>query len=191
MHVRIPALLVAVTAIAVFNGCGNSTGIRAEYPNRDTTLVVYALNNTPVTVPTAILLRTLLPVRIDATFSFDVAFDIDAAGQVLAHSPRAVGGELVSVRHVGMRTSDDPYASITIAPTGGYRYDTTFTMPVGKVILVDSYDPSCSAYSYLGQNIRAKMVLDSANTTTRAIYLRILSNPNCGFRQLTTGIPRE
>lgn len=191
MHVRIPALLVAVTAITAFSGCGNSTGIKAQFPNRDTTLLVYALNGTPVTAPTALLIRSLSPVQVSSAFNFDVAFDINAAGEVVVHSTRAVAGQLVSARRVGLLFTDQAYEAVTRAPTGGYKYDTSYVMPVGKTLLVDSFEPTCSAYSILGQNIRAKMVLDSVTLPSRAIYLHILSDPNCGFRQLTPGTPKE
>lgn len=191
MHVRLPALLVAVTAIAVLGGCDDATGIKASFPNRDTMVVVYALNGTPVTVPTALQLRTLSPVRIDASFNFDLAFDLDAQGQVLAHTPRRVGGELAPVRRVGLVFAGQEYAAVTRAPTGGYDYDTTYVLPVGQTVLVDSFDPTCSPYSFLGPNIRAKLVVDSVNASSRAIFLHVLSNPNCGFRQLTPGTPKE
>ena len=191
MHLRLPALLVAVTAIAAASGCGDATGIKAQFPNREDTVLVYALNGTPVTVPTAIQIRTLTAVRIDASYSFDVAFDLDASGQVIAYTPRAVGGELVGVRRVGLKFPEQEYAAVTMAPTGGYRYDSLVVLPVGKVLLVDSFDPGCSPYSLLGPNIRAKLVLDSVNLTARSIYLHALSNPNCGFRQLTPGTPKE
>jgi hypothetical protein len=191
MQLRLPALLVAVAAIAAASGCDDATGIKAQYPNREDTLVVYALNGTPVTVPTALQIRTLSAVRIDASYNFDVAFDIDAAGQVIAYTPRAVGGELVAVRRVGLKFPEQLYGAITAAPTGGYKYDSLVVLPVGKALIVDSFDPGCSPYSILGPNIRAKLVLDSVNVTSRSIYLHALSNPNCGFRQLTPGTPKE
>lgn len=191
MHLRIPALVVAVTAIAALNGCGSSTGIKAEFPNQDTSVTVYALNGTPVTVPTALRIRSISAVRIDGSFNFDVAFDIDAQGQVLVHTARVVAGQLIPARRVGLLFTNQAFDAVTRAPTGGYKYDTSYVMPVGKTLLVDSFDPTCSAYSILGQNIRAKMVLDSASLSSRAIFLRVLSDPNCGFQQLTPGTPKE
>lgn len=191
MHLRLPALLVAVTAIAAASGCDDATGIKAQFPNRDDTVLVYALNGTPATVPTALQIRTISPVRIDASYNFDLAFDINAAGEVIAYTPRAVGGELVNARRVGLQLPNQEYSTITTAPTGGYKYDSLLVLPVGKALLVDSFDPGCSPYSLLGPNIRAKLVLDSVNLASRVIYLHALSNPNCGFRQLTPGTPKE
>lgn len=191
MPLRIPALLVAVIAVAAASGCGDATAIKAQFDNRDTTVIVYALNGTPVTVPSAIRLRNGSAVRIDANFSFDIAFDINAQGEAVVHTQRAVASQLVSGHRVGLKLSDGPYEAIVEAPTSGFSFDSSLVLPMGKVLIVDSVDPTCSTFSILGPNIRAKIRLDSVVVERRTIYLRMLHNPNCGFRSLTPGIPKE
>jgi len=190
MYVRLAALALAVTVVAT-SGCDGGPGIRAQFPNTEDTLTVYALNGTPITLPAALQLRTGLLTTVDANFSFDVAFDIDNQGQAHVLTPRVVAGQLVPVRRVGLLFSGDPFTAVDRAPASGYAYDTSYVLPVGKTLLIDTLEPTCSAYSILGRNIRAKLVLDSLNLSQRSLHVRVLFNPNCGFRQLTPGIPKE
>lgn len=191
MHARLSALLVAVGAVVALNGCGDPTAIRAQFDNIDTTRTVFAFTGTAPTLPSALLLRGGVPVRLDAGFNFDLAFDINPAGEVVAYSVRKVASQVTGTHRVGVQFSDDPFEEITRAPTSNYVYDSLYVIPVGKVFLVDVLDPSCGQFSLLGPNIRAKVVVNSVDLTTRAIHLRLLANPNCGFVALTPGEPPE
>lgn len=191
MHARISALLVAIGAVVAMNGCGDPTAIRAQFENIDTTRVVYAFNGTPPTLPSALLVRGAAPVRLDAGFNFDLAFDINPAGEVVAYSVRKLASDIAATHRVGVRFVDEPFDQVTRAPKDGYVYDSTYVVPVGKVMLIDVLDSSCNQFSLLGVNIRAKAVVDSINLPLRAIYLHVLANPNCGFVTLTPGEPPE
>lgn len=185
MQARLSALLVAIGAVAAIAGCDDSTAFRASFNNQEITPTVYAMNGTAVSLPSAISVRAGAVVRVDPSWSFDIAFDLDTAGAVLVHSARAVATELSPVNRVGFQTSTDSFAQITRAPTSGYTYDTTFTLPIGRTLLIDVNDfRGCSGQSFLGINIRAKLVIDSVDLTKRAIYPKLLINRNCGFRSL-------
>ena len=192
MHARLSALLVAVGAVAAVAGCGESTAFRAQFPNDVLIAGLYAMNGTPASLPSAVSVRARSLVRIDPTFAFDIAFDMDDFGNVTVYSARRVAGELSSVNRVGfqvdlLRTFDQ----ITKAPTSGFAYDSALVLPVGQVLLIDVVDPSCQGQSFLGFNIRAKLMIDSVDAARRKLYFRMLSNPNCGFRSLVAGIPKE
>lgn len=191
MHARLPALLVAVIAVAAASGCSDATAIKAQFPTDTATLTVFALNGTPVTLPSAIRIRTSSVVRVQGDFNFDIAFDINAQGEAVVHTQRAVASQLVGGHRVGLQLRDETFEGLTKAPTSGFEFDSSKVVPVGKLLVVDSIDPTCSLQSILGPNIRAKIVVDSVSTARRSIYLRILSNPNCGFRDLTPGLPKE
>lgn len=190
MRGRRPALLVAVAAAVVLASCGDSTGIRATFNNEDDTLTVWAFNGTATTLPSAIRLFTSSTVRINAQFAFDVAFDLNAAGEVEAHSVRRMAGQTVATHRVGMQLTDQSFDEATVAPISGYAYDTTLVIPVGKVFFIDAIEQECS-FSFLGANLRAKAVIDSVNTGSRKIYVHMLANRNCGFRSLVKGEPKD
>jgi|SRR5688572_8966434 len=193
MQVRLSPLLVAVGAVAALTGCGDDNAFRAQFPNQLRSHTVYAMNGTPPTLPSALSVRLNNVARIDPTFGFDVAFDMDpgGGGEVRIHSTRSVAGELSPVNRVGFQFAASEFDEVTKSPGSGFKYDTAFSLPVGRTLMVDVIDGSCSGFSFLGFNIRAKLIVDSVNTTTRAIYLRMLSNPNCGFISLVEGVPKE
>ena len=191
MLARISALLVAVGAVVALDGCGDPTAIRAQFDNIDTTRTVYAISGTPSNFPVALLVRGAAPVRIDGGLNFDLAFDFNAAGEVVAYSVRKLTSQIATTHRVGVQFTDESFDAVTKAPKGNYVYDSTYVIPVGKVFLVDVFDGSCSQFSLLGQNIRAKAIIDSVSIPRRAIYLHILANPNCGFVTLTPGEPPE
>jgi hypothetical protein len=191
MYARLSALLVAVGAVVALNGCGDPTAIDPQFENIDTTRVVFAISGTPPNLPTALLVRGAAPVRIDAAFNFDLAFDINGAGEVIAYSARKLGSEITATHRVGIQFTDEQFDAVTKAPKTNYVYDSTYVLPVGKVFLIDVLDSSCSQFSILGPNIRAKAVVTNVDVAARSIEMDILANPNCGFVTLTPGLPPE
>ena len=189
---RLSALSVAVAVVTLAaSSCGDPTAIDAQFDTDSADVQVFALNGTSPTLPSALRTRSIAPVRIGNDFAFDVAFDLGPAGEVIAYTPRMVANELAPVRRVGLLLAEGPFEAFTRAPISGFKYDSLLTIPAGKLLLVDVIEPACISTSILGPNVRSKMQVDSVNPTTRAIYLRVLSNPNCGFRDLTPGRPRE
>lgn len=191
MKLRLSAFVVAVVGVTAVTGCDDPTALKAEFNTLTDTLQVFALNGTSSSLPAAIRTRLPQTVRIGAGFQFDLAFDINEAGEVVAHTVKAVANELVPTHNVGLQLVPGPFDAVTRAPTSGFTYDSSKVVPLGEILLVDVFDMSCSAFSLRGQNIRSKIQIDSVNMTTRAIYLRILSNPNCGFRDLVPGLPKD
>jgi len=191
MQVRLPAFLVAVAGVVAINAC-NSTGIKAQFENIDhPDAVVYALNGTPSKFPAAIQFRSSSVVPVDASFLFDLAFDLDTAANVKVYTVRAVASQFASTHRVGLQTTTQTFAQVTRAPTTGYVYDSSLVVPVGRTMLVDVIDPNCNQFSILGQNIHAKLVVDSVHATARTMYVHFLVNMNCGFRSLVEGLPAD
>ena len=193
MQVRILALIFAVGAVAAANGCGDPTAVKAQFDNQDVpNLTLYALNGTNASLPSAIQVRSLTTARVDANFNFDIAFDLDASGQVLVYPVKAVAAQFVAAHRVGLVASDKSFDESTRAPTSGYKYDSVAVAPIGKTFFVDIIDQtSCSVFSILGQNIRSKFMVDSAKLDTRQVFVHLFVNQNCGFRSLVKGTPKD
>lgn len=183
-------MLAAAALVVLAIGCKDATGIKAQLNNIETKPTVYPMNSAAVTLPSALQVRLTNAVRIDASFLFDIAFDLDSLGVVQVYPLSRVASELVGTHRVGMQISGVNFASTLRAPATGYVYDSVFSLPIGKTVLIDVFEQDCGN-SFLGVNIRAKMSVDSINTTTKAIYLHILSDPNCGFRSLVQGEPKD
>jgi hypothetical protein len=193
MKLRLLAMLFAIGMVASANACGDPTAIDAQFDNNDSKdMTIFALNGTLPSLPAAMNVFLGVSARVDASFNFDLAFDLDANGQVLVYPVRAVAAEFVPVHRVGLAQSDRSFDASVTAPTGGYRYDSVTVAPVGKTFYVDVVNSAnCSVFSLLGQNIRGKFMVDSVNVGSRRIFVHLLSNPNCGFRSLVPGRPKD
>ena len=194
MHFRYPAAAVAALAgLAFATGCKDTNLLLASLPVATDTLVAYALTGTSASLPSGLAVTLRSTVRVDGTASFDVGFDIDSAGRIIVSPVRVLVNQLSGAPSVGIQTMfNTPFDSIKSAPGGYYRPDTAIVVLPGQpfVLLVSRttasdvcvYDPSPTIY--------AKVVIDSALTnTTRAIYMRVTTDPNCGYRSFLPGLP--
>ncbi len=192
MQGRFVTLLVTAGAIAALDGCGSVSGIRAQFENVDRPdMALYAMNGTAASLPAAILLRVVSAVPVTADFNFDIALDLDDTGAVVVHTVKSVASEFVPAHRVGLDTSALGFQQVTRAPASGFHYDSSMVVRVGQTVLVQSIDPGCSIYSLLGQNVHAKLVVDSVKRADRRIFLHLFVDPNCGFRSLEPGTPKE
>ncbi|MEO8945448.1 MAG: hypothetical protein ABI338_03035 [Gemmatimonadaceae bacterium] len=194
MHLRYPAAAVAaIVGLAFATGCKDTNLLLADQPVATDTLVAYALTGTSASLPSGLAVTVRSTVRVDGTGAFDVGFDIDSAGNIIVSPVRVLVNQLSGAPSVGIQTMfSTPFDSIKSAPGGYYRPDTAIVVKPGQpfVLLVNRttasavcvYDPSPTIYS--------KVVIDSALTkTTRAIYMRVTTDPNCGYRSFLPGLP--
>lgn len=194
MHLRYPAAVVAAfVGLAFATGCKDTNLLLADQPIATDTLVAYALTGTSASLPSGLAVTLRSTVRVDGTGSFDVGFDIDNAGNIIVSPVRVLVNQLSGAPSVGIQTMfSTPFDSIKSAPGGYYRPDTAIVVRPGQpfVLLVNRttasdvcvYDPSPTIYS--------KVVIDSALTnTTRAIYMRVTTDPNCGYKSFLPGLP--
>jgi hypothetical protein len=194
MHLRYPAAAVAAIAgLALVTGCKDTNILTASLPVATDTLVAYALTGTSASLPSALAVTLRSTVRVDGTGSFDIGFDFDSAGRLIVSPVRVLVNQLSGAPQVGIHTMfDTPFDSIKSAPGGYYKPDTAIVVTPGHpfVLLVNRttaanicvYDPTPRIY--------AKVVIDSTTpNTTRAIYMRVTTDPNCGYKSLVPGLP--
>jgi hypothetical protein len=184
-----PARVVVLGAVATLAGCEDPVSIIA-IDNRDRQFAVFALNGTLATLPAGILVQEAIAVRIDANLGFDLAFDLKSADSIAVHTVGFVASQLTQPRRVGLQSTSASFSEATTAPISGYVYDSTLAVGIGQTVFVDVFDASCAG-SILGQNIRGKLRVDSLDFANRTIYLHVLSNPNCGFKSLVVGTPKD
>lgn len=190
MQSRTPALLVAIGAFALTFGCDDPTA-QASLPNAlDSAMTVYAVNGTAQNAPNALQVRFAGVTSVTPAFGFDLAFDITSTGDVKIYTVRALASQLVSVHRVGLQATTTPFDQITQAPTKNFAYDSIMVVPLGRTVLVEVSEQNCLG-ALRGSLIHSKFRVDSINVVKGALFLRILSNPNCGFVQLTPGTPSE
>jgi hypothetical protein len=177
---RVVVLALAVLAVA----CGDPTKPKASYANAPSSYALYAFTGAPVNAATAINFLGG-PARADASFAFDVAFDLDASGRPIVYPVRAIASDLAgSVKRVGLQIVPGPFDAVREVPETGYDTLSAKTINTGDVLAVEMFDLNSCLYSLGGQMLYAKLTVDSVNTTTRRLYARTVVDPNCGYRSV-------
>jgi hypothetical protein len=177
---RIVAAVLAVLAVA----CGDPTKPRATYPNAPSSYALYAFTGAPVNAATAISFLGGAA-RADASFSFDLAFDLDASGRPIVYPVRALASDLAgSVKRVGLQVVAGSFESLREVPETGYDTLNAKTVNVGDVLAVEMFDLQTCGFSLGGQLMYAKLTIDSVHTASRRLYARTVLDPNCGYRNV-------
>lgn len=186
---RTVLLFAAVVACTI--GCGNLTGVPASLPTISDSGLVYAINGAPPGAPSAlhVFSGTLQPAN--ANFAFDVAFDIDASGNVVVLPQRAVASGLATTHTVALQTVTTSYDALASAPRSGYRADTALVTTVNRVIVVQSQDANACGVSISGTTLYAKMVITAIDVQARQLTIKYTADPNCGFFSFAAGLPKD
>jgi hypothetical protein len=185
------ALLATMSAVVVVNACGDPTSIKATLPTIVDTLSTFALSGTPPSYPSGLSLVGLRAITVDQTAAFDVALDIDAAGNAIVYPVKLVVTSLEGSRPVGLIKLPGPFESVLEAPRTGFESDSPFTLVPGETLVIQSAHNSSGDLCQfaLSPYVYAKIAVDSVNLASRIIYLRLGLDPNCGFRSFASGIP--
>ena len=132
---RLLALGMCVATVGAV-ACGDLTGVPASLPTLTDSGTVYAINGAPPGAPTALHVFSGSILNADATFIFDVAFDIDANGRVIYLPQKTVASGLAPTHSVGLQATTATFDAVTSAPKSGYRPDTALVANPGTVVLI-------------------------------------------------------
>ena len=184
-HLRVAAVTLAAAIVA----CGDATRPKATSANIQLSYSLYPLTGSPAAVSNAVSFFGG-PTRADASFSFDVAFDVDPGGKVIMYPVRSLAGTLAGGlgSRVGLQLMPGSYESLREAPETGYDTVTVKTISPGQTVaveLIDQANGQCF-YSLGGQKTYAKFVVDSVDANRR-LFLRSVIDLNCGYRSLVPG----
>ncbi len=179
------AVIVALLAVAAI-ACGDPTKPKASLPSALTSYALYPFTGAPASGATAIsFLGGGTAARTDATFTFDVAFDLDPSGHALVYPVRAVAGDLAGpLTRVGLQVVPGAFDAIREVPVGGYDTLSVQSVIPGAVLAVELLGNSSCLYSFGGQFLYAKIVVDSVTLAPRRLYVRSVVDRNCGYRQV-------
>jgi hypothetical protein len=183
----IPGALVVYAVIA--GACDGPSILPGNTENATQAFFVHALTGSPIATSTAIAFPGRAVTRVDGTFNFDVAFDIDRNGNVVLLPPELVGQNPGGNRLVGIITNIGSYDQIVEAPLKGYTVDSTTVVSRGQAVAVQAQEPICSTSNPAAPYLYAKMVVDSVDIVGRGIYGRAMIGGDCGYRQLIAGFP--
>jgi hypothetical protein len=183
-------LLVATAAVAGV-ACGDLTGVNASLPTISDTGTVYALNGAPAGANTAfnVFSGVLLPAN--ASFVFDVAFDIDSSGNVVLLPVSVVATGLSASHQVALQRVNLNFDSLASAPKSGYRADTALVVGVNQTVAIQSTDPTACGTSLTGTTLYGKLVVTAIDPVAKQIAVRFVVDPNCGFFSFASGLPKD
>ncbi|GAC1517024.1 MAG: hypothetical protein NVS1B4_15660 [Gemmatimonadaceae bacterium] len=192
MTSRLPIALAAVCC-AFLAACGDPFAAKATFDNTTDTLQVWALNQPPGTFPypNALFTPTRSIVRAEQGQPFDIAFDVGVDGRARFLPNRRVLGALAFGHAVGIQRSGVAFDSVLIAPSTGFVYDSVTSGVRGETFILQTSASGFCSYYAPSQVIYAKFVIDSVRIRDRTVFIRLRTDPNCGFRSLGLGRPRD
>jgi hypothetical protein len=176
--------LAATLAVAALAGCGDDFQLPpATFPNVVQTAVLFALDGTPIGLPSAFHIERRLAVRTDQTPIFDFVYNVDSLGRSVLLTTAAVQLGLGS----GIQISGAAFDSIEVAPVGGFVDSLPVAVDVGTVAVIRSRPVQCDFGAALPYY--AKLEVTAIDTAARRLDFKILTNINCGYRGLEPGFP--
>ena len=191
MTLRRLLALAAFPVLAAIVACQDAYAPKALYPVTTDTIAVSALTGTAVQARSGVNLISLATVVPGTSESFDFALDIAPDGKVLV-LPRTKVLTCTSACQLGVAISATPFDSLFDAPSRGYTYDSTKTVTPGQTVVFVTKEQSCIPSNISTYDLYAKMVVDSVHLADRRIFVRLVSDPNCGFRGLVPGtVPKH
>lgn len=184
------APLALGTSLVIAIACSDPLAAKATLAVQTDTLVAFAMSGTPPDFPAALntVFRTV--VRIDSDHNYDIAFDLDANGNVRLIPVVLMGGATTATRRVGVQKSVQPYAALTKAPNSGYKYDSVVVVAPGETAAIELTSSQQCVFTF-SPLLYTKILIDSVNTTTREIFFQSTHDPNCGFRSFLPGVPKN
>jgi hypothetical protein len=185
--VALATLTLAVAGVA----CGDLTGVPASLPTVTQTGTVYAINGAPVNAPTALHVFSGTLLSANASFVFDVAFDIDASGNAVILPQRSVATGLTSTHTVALQKVGGDFDALTAAPKSGYHADSAIVTSLNQVVVIQSSDPNACGVSLTGSTLYAKLVVTAIDRAARQLTVLYTVDPNCGFFSFASGLPKD
>jgi len=186
---------LALSLCAVFAAaCGDPFVVNAPFATASDSFAVTAVTGTPASVRALWRIGSFARFRLDSIGgSFDLGFDIDAAGRAIVYPARTIAfapaSALGTQPQVGLQTTTQAFTAIDRAPLDGYRVDTALTVSKGQAVFVRTASDVCSLQQTGGTLLYTKFVVDSIDTATRQLFIRATIQPSCNFRSFATGVP--
>jgi len=186
------ATALAVLIAGAFLGCGTDGRFPAQFDTVTFSESLGAINGTPLGEPAALAVADLRVVRLDQSYAFDVAFDIDADGRAVVFPPDLVGLSGSGGRPTRLQRLGASFEQATMAPRAtstAWVADSVFAVAPGEVIGILMRPSSClfdfDPYMY------ARVRVDSITLATRRVHITGTLNPNCGYRSFLPGRPTD
>lgn len=183
MRILAAAALVAGLGLSA---CGDPNFLSpATIENAETGVRLWAIQGTPVHLPSAWSIALRNRVRLDQGPNFDFAFDITDEGTPVL-LPLGAFGLLQRTGNPGLFKTGREWGEITLAEVNGYVVADTIPIAVGDRLFARSALSAACANTF---PLYAKLEIQAIDHTERSVSFRILTNSNCGYKGLEPGLP--
>ena len=176
------AVLAGIVATA---GCGATQLAPATTDNVIDTVTMGSLRDAALRFPAGFDVTIGRPIRTDQTSSFDFIYTTDSVGRHLLLPLHAITGlGNTSGSNPGFIRQTVSFTQVTAAPTDTYLTTDTLVIAAGEVLAVRS-----RVACYLGVPQYGKLHVLDFDDTLHTVRLEILSDTNCGYKNLEPGLP--
>jgi hypothetical protein len=186
---RFRTLLAAAVIAGLVAACGTDNFLPDPTEQNDTVSVTLgALLSTPVNVASGYATRPggSGPVRLDLSSDVEFVYDIDPVLGPAFYPAEAIGLLTHASTNPGLQRTAVPFDSVLAARSNGYTLDQPLAVDSGDVFLVRSR-VRCS----IGVPIYSKLEVTGIDTTAHTVSFLIMTNTNCGYRDLDYGLPKN
>jgi hypothetical protein len=179
--------LSVLLPLALAAACSDSNSLGdATETNVTDTVTLGALEGTPISTPSAYRISTG-PVRTDQSVDFEFAYNVrllqDGSRQRVL-LPRAALGLSSTQVNPGLQRREETFDEITRARSNGYVTDSAVPVAVGDRFMVRS-----RVVCDIGVPLYGKLEILSFVDST--VTFKVLTNLNCGFKDLVPGLPED
>jgi hypothetical protein len=175
-------LLLGLAALAA---CSANQLDPATMDNVVDTVTLGSLSGAALRFPSAFDITVGQPARTDQTASFDFVYTRDAQGRHLLLPLHAIAGLGVSTgSNPGFIRESTAFTSIITAPTDTYLTTDTLVIAPGDVLTARS-----RVACYLQVPQYAKLHILDFDDALQTVRFEVLSDVNCGYRNLQPGLP--
>lgn len=182
-------------ALLLLVGCGDDITLPpANVAITEQQITIYALTLTPVNTPSAYSLVGLAEIRTDQSNDFDFAFDIGPDSVYGLGTTGTDVAVLLPRAHFGFNPdgglqpiAGTPFDSANLAPEAGYEEELPVPIDSGATYFVASRRQQCS-FNFSRPRY-ARLRVESLDMALRKVVIRLVIDPNCGYRSLAPGIP--
>jgi hypothetical protein len=184
----LPALLF-LAATTALGACDPLSLNPATIDNRVDSVRIWAVNGTPVSLPSGYDVTLRSRVRLDQVTTFDFVYAIAPDGGHVFLPIAAIAPTGRTTGNPGLLATTTPFDSITVAQQVGYVTNDTLRATVGQVFYLRSAVNTsvCS----LGIPFYGKLEVLAFDDEERSVTFRVLDNINCGYRGLEVGLPKK
>jgi len=180
--------LSVLLALALAAACSDSNDLGdATEANVTDTVTLGALEGTPISTPSAYRITTGA-IRTDQFVDFEFAYNVrrlqDGTFQRVFLPRGALGLSTTNQVNPGLQRRDESFDEITRARSNGYVTDSAVPVELGERFMVRS-----RVVCDIGVPLYGKLeILNFADST---VTFKVLTNQNCGFKDLVPGIPED